>query len=449
MKKIEKVSIADISFTLDSDAYVSLRQYLDSLHAYYDKDPDGSEIIADIEARIAELILNEQVYTKIVGKPLIDSIIAQLGTPEEIEEQADEQPAGGYASLPDPSIPRRLYRSREGRILGGVASGMAKFWDVNVAWIRLVFLAPMILFILTAPFNWDWVRDLTLGWWWVFIVVYVVLWFAIPMAKTPRQKLESRGEKITPSSIRQNLQEGAKTPSSKKAASVLAEILAVFGRVLLFFIKFVVAIVAFSFIITAFVLLIAMIAAPFAAAPSIFILGWDITSMMELTLITPLLFAELLLFCIMIPMFVLGAALLSLVFSWKPGKVFYGVLLGIWLLAMIFCSVVVANNARYLRNEHRNGRNMQIEWSFDGDWHRNHSGRRHDDGRKVIREIRDAFDEENVGSVNIDVDKDSLVIIVKKQAGTPTAGGSVGNDTLTIGESEGNTGRITIRRTDD
>ncbi len=440
MKKIEKVSIADISFTLDNDAYVSLRQYLDSLHSYYDKDPDGSEIIADIEARIAELILNEQVYTKIVSKQLIDSIIAQLGTPEEIEEQADER-TDGYAPLPDPSIPRRLYRNREGRILGGVCSGMAHFWDISVAWIRLAFLAPMILFILAAPFHWHWVKDFALGWSWVFIVIYVVLWFAIPMAKTPRQKLESRGEKITPSSIRQNLQEGARTPSGKKAASVVAEILAVVGRVLLFFIKLVVAVIGFSFVIAAFSILIGIIVGAFNPATIGIVTA---TSLAGLTILTPLVFALLLMFCIMIPLFVVGVALLSMVFSWKPGKVFYGVLLGIWLLAMIFCSVVIANNARYLRDELRHG-DITIGWTPDR--HRNHiqiKQHRTGDGRKTIRVIRDGSDAEEIRSVDIDVAEDSLVVIVKK-----LKDGSVESDTLTIGESDSGAGRITIRRTDN
>ncbi len=442
MKKVEKVSIADIFFTLDSDAYVSLRQYLDSLHNYYDKDPDGSEIIADIEARIAELILNEQVYTKIVTKALINSIISQLGTPEEIEEQAAEELAG-YTPISDTSIPRRLYRSREGRILGGVCSGMAKFWDISVAWIRIAFLAPVIIFIIAAPLDWDWVRDFTMGWSWVFIVVYVVLWFAIPMAKTPRQKLESRGERITPSSIRQNLQESAITPGSKKAASVMAEILTVVGRVLLFFIKLVVAIIGFMFVISAFAMLIAMIVAVFNPA-TIGIAA--VTSLAGLTILSPIVFILLVLFCVMIPFFVVGMALLSLVFNWKPGKVFYGVLIGIWLLAMIFCSLVVANNARYLRDEFRHG-NVTIGWTEDG--HHKQIRYRNNDRRKVIREVRE-FDAEGMKSIDIDVAEDSLVVIVKK-----LKDGSVESDTLTIRGSDngrnadGGTGRISIRRIED
>ncbi len=452
MKKIEKVSIADISFTLDSDAYVSLKQYLDSLYGYYDKDPDGSEIIADIEARIAELILNEQVYTKIVGKQLIDSIVAQLGTPEEIEEQADERAEGYAAPVSDPAIPRRLYRSREGRILGGVCSGMANFWDISVAWIRLAFLLPVILFIIAAPFDWEWVREFMMGWSWVFIVIYVVLWFAIPMAKTPRQKLESRGEKITPSSIRQNLQEGARTPGSKKAASVMAEILTVMGRVLLFFIKLIVAVIGFSLVIAAFSILIAMIVAAFN--PATLAIG-TVTALAGLTILTPLLFVLLLLFCVMIPLFVVGVALLSMVFGWKPGKVFFGVLLGLWLLGMIFFSVVAAGNARYLRDELRSG-DIHIGWTPDWQGNRMQIKYHSNDGRKVVREVRDAFDEEGVESVDINVAEDSLVVIVKRQKD-----GSVGSDTLTIGGSgsgqaavgvptaDGGTGRITIRRTDD
>ncbi len=447
MKKIEKVSIADISFTLDSDAYVSLKQYLDALHNYYDKDPDGSEIIADIEARIAELILNEQIYTKIVSKSLIDSITAQLGTPEEIEEQADEQPAGGYAPLPDPTIPRRLYRNREGRILGGVCSGMAHFWDVNVAWIRLAFLSPMILFILTAPFDWHHVRNFTLGWSWVFIVIYVVLWFALPMAKTPRQKLESRGEKITPSSIRQNLQEGAKTPSGKKAASVMAEILAVVGRVLLFFIKLVLAVIGFTFIIASLSALVAMIIAIFN--PAALGLTAVFALITGLTILSPLMLALLVMFCMTIPFFVVGTALLSLVFSWKPGRIFYWVLLGIWLFAMVFCSIVVVSNARYLREQIRN-RGGVIEWFYE---------KNIDDNKRGI--FRDFLEEEDNGlnNITITVAKDSIEVVSwRDHTGDSTYVSTDGvlkynrriviRDEKAIEKAKVENGRIVVRRID-
>jgi phage shock protein PspC (stress-responsive transcriptional regulator) len=337
MKKITKVSIADISFTLDNDAYLSLKQYLDSLHKCYDKDPDGGEITRDIEARIAELILGEQVYTKVVGKQLIDTIVAQLGSPEEIDDMVAETGRPTVQAISDSSIPRRLYRSAEGRVFGGVCSGMAHFWDTSVAWFRLGFTAPFILFIITAPFDWGDISDILLGFTWVFLVIYVVLWMAIPIAKTPRQKLESRGEKITPSTIRQNLQSGATTPSSKKAASVGAEVLAVMGRVILFLIKLVVYIIAFALVVAVLALFMAIIGMPFAAHSDPDLLWLGENPIM-------LLITELVIFCVMIPLLLVGLGLLSLVFNWKIGRAFYLVTLGVWFVALIATVVLSVTN---------------------------------------------------------------------------------------------------------
>lgn len=43
---------------MDTDAYEALEAYLDSLKKSYKDTADGAEIVADIEARIAELILS-------------------------------------------------------------------------------------------------------------------------------------------------------------------------------------------------------------------------------------------------------------------------------------------------------------------------------------------------------------------------------------------------------
>ena len=53
MNEIKKCSIAGVSFTLERNAYDTLSEYIQSLHKTYKDDPDGEEIIADIEARIA------------------------------------------------------------------------------------------------------------------------------------------------------------------------------------------------------------------------------------------------------------------------------------------------------------------------------------------------------------------------------------------------------------
>ena len=79
MNEIKKCSIGGISFTLEQNAYDALCTYIDSLKAAYKDDPDGEEILADIEARIAELILNTQPADAVIARPLVDNIIKQLG----------------------------------------------------------------------------------------------------------------------------------------------------------------------------------------------------------------------------------------------------------------------------------------------------------------------------------------------------------------------------------
>jgi phage shock protein PspC (stress-responsive transcriptional regulator) len=417
MKKVEKVSIAEIAFTLDSDAYISLKQYLDSLYDYYDKDPDGREIARDIEARIAELILDEQVYTKVVSKALIDTIIAQLGTPDQIDGEAGEDEgfvsAAGAASggsTPEASIPRRLHRSAEGQILGGVCSGIARFLDVNVAWVRLVFLAPIMFRIFASPFHGEWFEDFAEGWSGVFFLTYIVLWIALPIAKTPRQKLEARGEKITSASIRRSMQETAHTPAGKKAASVAAELITVLGRVMLFFVKFVMAIIGFSLLFAALWIFIAMMTVLInPASVSASIHGVHVFSMFEgMVILSPVLFTELALLCAMLPLFVIGMAMLSFTFSWRLGRVFYGVTLGTWGAAMIFLGIVAAGNARLFHD---------IPDRIER-WDDRHDGDRWEQHETVRESMRDA------DGVNVDLSRDSLVIVVKKDG--------TANDTIKI-----------------
>ena len=74
MKEVKKCSISGVAFTMDADAYEALETYLESLKTTYKDTADGAEIVADIEARIAELILSAQDNTRIVEKPLILNI---------------------------------------------------------------------------------------------------------------------------------------------------------------------------------------------------------------------------------------------------------------------------------------------------------------------------------------------------------------------------------------
>ena len=94
MKEVKKCSISGVAFTMDVDAYEALETYLESLKTTYKDTADGAEIVADIEARIAELILSAQDNTRIVEKPLILNIIRQMASAPESANISTSTPCG-------------------------------------------------------------------------------------------------------------------------------------------------------------------------------------------------------------------------------------------------------------------------------------------------------------------------------------------------------------------
>lgn len=261
MNEIKKCSISGISFTLETEAYKRLEAYIDSLKKAYKENTDGAEIIADIEARIAELILSAQVTAEQpVQLPLVENIIAQLGNAEDIsgEENAEEEPIKSQTR-----IARRLYRDTENAKLGGVCAGLGRYFDIDPVWIRLGLFLPLLLCwvcyhtAFSAIFG-----NLFL----MFIVAYIVAWFAIPAAQSARQKLEMNGEPITARTIG-NVTASA-TPEQAAKSSV-ASAVTTFGKVVGVLLKVFLVLLALPLIFFCVVLIIPLFCMLFGATEAI------------------------------------------------------------------------------------------------------------------------------------------------------------------------------------
>ena len=111
---------------------------------------------------------------------------------------------------------KRLYRNPDDRILGGVAGGLAAYFNKKTSTIRLIFAAPLILRLLAGVlngFSWDYSSDwaLNIGFGSLtgtFILAYIILWIVLPEANSDYEKMEMRGEKVDVNRIRQNVREG-------------------------------------------------------------------------------------------------------------------------------------------------------------------------------------------------------------------------------------------------
>ena len=234
MNEIKKCSIAGISFTLEKSAYETLQAYIKSLNDTYKENPDGEEIVADIEARIAELILSTQPADAIIAKPLIDNIIKQLGSAEEIDDDGTEHHAETTDQNGNPRIPRRLFRDLENRKLGGVCAGVANYFDIDPTWIRLAMFVPLAMTMFGSVDILRWLAPFSGNLFGVVVVGYIIMWFTIPPASSARQKLEMKGERITARNIH-----GATSTAApdERERTLLANVVVAAGKLMLIIIK--------------------------------------------------------------------------------------------------------------------------------------------------------------------------------------------------------------------
>ena len=316
MNEIKKCSIAGISFTLEKNAYEALQAYIKSLNDTYKNNPDGEEIIADIEARIAELILSTQPADGIVAKPLIDNIIKQLGSAEEIDEEGAEYQAETIDQNGNPRIPRRLYRDLENKKLGGVCAGVANYFDVDSTWIRLAMFIPLVITMFGSVDILRWIAPFSGNLFGFVIIGYAIMWFTIPAASSARQKLEMKGERVTA----RNIHETTQAPrTEERERALLAKVVMAAGSLMLIIIKIIALFILIGLVVGMSVLsFVALVTSPALLATD-FITGLALACFFGV---------------IIVPILVLIYLTVMLLVSRRPNGKFLLIVFIFWLLSL-------------------------------------------------------------------------------------------------------------------
>ncbi|MDD4190448.1 MAG: PspC domain-containing protein, partial [Mangrovibacterium sp.] len=193
MKKTFTINISGSVFHIEEDAYEKLRDYLQMLTGHFGTDADGREILQDIEARIAELFTKkmEAEGKDVILEEWVEEVMARMGKPEDFIEE-EEEAAPDTAPVAEAKVKRRMYRDPDHRVLGGVCSGMGAYFNIDPVVLRIVFF---ILFWVSAG---------------IALLVYLMLWIAVPKAKTTAERLEMRGREATVSNIEKSIKEEVK-----------------------------------------------------------------------------------------------------------------------------------------------------------------------------------------------------------------------------------------------
>lgn len=398
MKEVKKCSISGVAFTMDIDAYEVLDAYLESLKKTYKDTPDGGEIVADIEARIAELILSAQDNTRVVEKPLLLNIIAQMGSAEDISDESSDRDL----QYETPRIPRRLYRDTENAKLGGVCAGIGKYFDIDPVWVRLGLFLPMLLSCFGGIPYLFWFGPLFGNLFGIFLICYFIMWFAVPAARTARQKLEMNGERITAHSISEVTAASSNDPDSK-AKPIVAEAVSLFGKIVLILLKIFAGILVFGLIMGAFILVIGLFAVVIGGPEQI-----HLGRLADFSLWVPILG----IFMVLIPVILMIYVLMCLIASRKPGGKTVLAIFLLWIASIIGCSVIAIRedvSDKLHKKKVIMERIFRSEFIIDGD-------------TTTLERLLDDYDQESIieegrHTVHITVPSKSIDITVNKGEG--------------------------------
>lgn len=183
MKITVSVNLGGYSFNIDEDAYSELKRYLKNLEFNLASEENSSEILSDIETRMAELFRSKLTgYKKVITITDVNEVISVMGNPEDI---SDNEGPSRKEKFSTPGA-HRMYRDPDKRIIGGVCAGMGAYWDIEPWIVRGIFIA------LTLAGG-------------IGLLVYLILYVVLPEAKTTAQKIEMKGDPVNIHNIKDSV----------------------------------------------------------------------------------------------------------------------------------------------------------------------------------------------------------------------------------------------------
>lgn len=155
MKKTLNVNIGQTAFVIDEDAYAALNVYLDDIRQRCDAST-RIEIMSDVELRIADLF-SQWLSTpnSVVTIEMVRRAQGIIGRADEFSERSDTAEESGTSGR------RRLTRSRNERVIGGVCGGLAEYFGIDPTLLRVI---TFLLIFFGGVSLW----------------IYIILWIIIP-----------------------------------------------------------------------------------------------------------------------------------------------------------------------------------------------------------------------------------------------------------------------------
>lgn len=187
MNKTLSIGLAGFSFTIEEHAYIKLSDYLNALRSSLDAS-EADEVMHDIEIRMVEIFRDSLGKREVVNDTDVERVIAQIGTPEKIEEQeeayySERNTNKTNTSSSDNTDKKQLFRDPERQKIAGVCSGLAHYVGMDITAMRAIWLGIFVLGIFTQAVSSSLVA-----------LLYIILWIVLPKAETAADFLKMKGK---------------------------------------------------------------------------------------------------------------------------------------------------------------------------------------------------------------------------------------------------------------
>lgn len=171
MKKVINMNLGGRLINIEEDAWARLQQYIESLKQHFAGEEGRDEIVGDIENRIAEIFADKQKKgATVITETDVEEVIASIGRPEDFDDNTENNTTGantntGTGSAGGTHVKRgRLYRNSDDKAIGGVCSGIAAYFNIDVSLVRIIW--AILVFAGGTG-----------------ILLYILLWIVIPEKK--------------------------------------------------------------------------------------------------------------------------------------------------------------------------------------------------------------------------------------------------------------------------
>ncbi|UAY52114.1 PspC domain-containing protein [Ferruginibacter albus] len=165
MKQVININFQGQVVPIEVSAFELLKNYTESLRAYFANEEGRDEIINDIENRISELF--QETLKKgatCITDDDINAVIKSIGRPEDFgdaestKQDSKENFQQSSATTNTTATHKRLYRDENNKILGGVCSGVASYLGIDTIVVRIItvifggpLLVPYVLVWVFVP----------------------------------------------------------------------------------------------------------------------------------------------------------------------------------------------------------------------------------------------------------------------------------------------------------